>query len=90
MADIQRGKVGPVPRHLQNVHADTYTMERQQGYLYPHDYPGNWVKQQYLPEGLTEEVFYEPSENGYEAQIRDYYRKIHDNPDEKHREENKK
>lgn len=40
------------------------------------------MKQQYLPDGLTGEVFYEPSENGYEQQIRAYYKKIKENPEE--------
>ena len=38
-----------VPRELQNVHADSAGMEREQGYLYPHDFPRHWVQQQYLP-----------------------------------------
>ena len=42
----------------------------------------HYVKQQYLPDGLTGEVFYEPSENGYEQQIRAYYKKIKENPEE--------
>ena len=46
IADIRKGKGGDFPRHLQNVHADTYTMEREQGYKYPHDYPGHWIDQQ--------------------------------------------
>lgn len=51
--DVRKGKSGDFPRHLQNVHADTYTMEREQGYLYPHNYPNHWVKQQYLPDELV-------------------------------------
>ena len=67
--DVRKGKSGDFPRHLQNVHADTYTMEREQGYLYPHNYPNHWVKQQYLPDGLEGSTFYRPSENGYEKKI---------------------
>ena len=51
--DVRKGKSGDFPRHLQNVHADTYTMEREQGYLYPHNYPNHWVKQHYLPDELA-------------------------------------
>ena len=40
-ADVKAGKTGEYPRHLQNVHADSAGMEREQGYLYPHDYPGH-------------------------------------------------
>ncbi len=53
LSDVRRGKGGDFPRHLQNVHADSYTMEREQGYLYPHDFPHHWVRQQYLPDGLV-------------------------------------
>lgn len=53
LADVRKGLAGDFPRHLQNVHADTYTMEREQGYLYPHDFPNHYVKQQYLPDILA-------------------------------------
>ena len=56
--DVRRGLGGGFPRHLQNVHADTFTMEREQGYLYPHDYPNHWVKQQYLPDDLLGKKYY--------------------------------
>ena len=78
IADVQKGKAGPFPRHLQNVHADTFTQERSQGYLYPHDFPNHWVAQQYLPDELVGQHFYEPSENGYEQQIRNYLDWIHE------------
>ena len=50
MQDVQAGKVGAFPRELQNVHADSAGQEREQGYLYPHDFPNHWVRQQYLPD----------------------------------------
>ena len=59
LADVQKGRGGPFPRHLQNVHADTFTQEREQGYLYPHDYPNHWVAQQYLPDELVGTHYYE-------------------------------
>jgi putative ATPase len=40
------------------------------GYQYPHDFPGNFVKQQYLPDEIKDARFYHPTENGYEAQVR--------------------
>ena len=49
MADVRAGRTGDIPRELQNVHADSAGMEREQGYLHPHDFPGHWVRQQYLP-----------------------------------------
>lgn len=44
--DVRKGKGGDFPRHLQNIHVDTYTQEREQGYKYPHNYPNRWVQQQ--------------------------------------------
>ena len=48
-ADVRAGKTGDYPRHLQNVHADSAGMEREQGYLYPHDFPRHWVRQRICP-----------------------------------------
>ena len=42
------------------------------GYLYPHDFPGHYVKQQYLPDDVKDQRFYYPSENGYEGKVREY------------------
>ena len=53
LADVRAGRTGDYPRHLQNVHADGAGFEREQGYLYPHSYPGHWVEQQYLPDART-------------------------------------
>lgn len=71
--DVRRGKGGDFPRHLQNVHADTYTMEREQGYLYPHDYPNHWVKQQYLPDGLAGTHYYAYGPNKIEQAAKQYW-----------------
>ena len=73
LADVQKGKGGDFPRHLQNVHADTYTMEREQGYKYPHDYPGNWVKQQYLPDELAGTKYYQYGSNKLEQAAKQYW-----------------
>ena len=74
--DIRKGKFGDFPRHLQNVHADSYTMEREQEYLYPHDYPGHWVKQQYLPDELVGTVYYEYGPNKMEQAAKQYWEQI--------------
>lgn len=76
MADIRKGKAGDFPRHLQNVHADSYTMEREQGYLYPHDYPNHWVAQQYLPDGLVGKTYYQYGNNKMEQAAKLYWDKI--------------
>ena len=73
IADVRRGKVGDFPRHLQNVHADTYTMEREQGYQYPHDYPNHWVRQQYLPDELVGTRYYEYGPNKLEQAAKQYW-----------------
>lgn len=80
---VGRTKTPPVPTHLQDAHyKSAEKLGHGLGYKYAHNYKNHYVKQQYLPDGLTNEVFYEPSENGYEATIREYYRKIHEDSDE--------
>ena len=83
MRVVQETKTPPVPVHLQDAHYKSAgKLGNGKGYKYAHDYKNHYVKQQYLPDGLTGEVFYEPSENGYEQQIRAYYKKIKENPEE--------
>ncbi len=76
LADVRTGKTGAPPRHLQNVHADSYSMEREQGYLYPHDFPGHWVRQSYLPEELTGAKYYEYGPNKLEQAAKRYWEEI--------------
>lgn len=76
LADVRKGKGGDFPRHLQNAHADTYTMEREQGYLYPHDFPNHWVKQQYLPDELAGTKYYEYALNKAEQAAKQYWDKV--------------
>ena len=73
LADVRRGKTGDFPRHLQNVHADSFSMEREQGYLYPHDYPNHWVRQQYLPDALLGTHYYEYGPNKLEQAAKQYW-----------------
>ena len=76
LADVRKGKTGDFPRHLQNMHADSYTMEREQGYLYPHDFPGHWVQQQYLPDELVGTHYYEYGPNKVEQAAKQYWEAI--------------
>ena len=76
LEDVRKGKGGDFPRHLQNMHADTYTMEREQGYQYPHNYPNHWVKQQYLPDELVGTRYYEYGPNKLEQAARQYWDSI--------------
>lgn len=75
-ADIAAGLAGPVPRHLQNVHADSEGEKRAQGYKYPHDYPNHYVKQQYLPDSLKGRVYYEFGDNKTERAAEEYHKKL--------------
>ena len=74
--DVKKGKTGDFPRHLQNMHADSYTMEREQGYLYPHDFPNHWVQQQYLPDALVGTRYYEYGPNKLEQAAKAYWEAI--------------
>ena len=75
-ADVKAGKAGPVPRELQNVHADGSGFEREQGYKYPHNYNGRWVEQQYLPDALVGTKYYEFGDNKTEQAARAYWDNI--------------
>ena len=75
-ADVKAGRTGDVPRELQNVHADSTGMEREQGYLYPHSYPGHWVRQQYLPDALKKAKYYHYGDNKTEQAAKAYWEKI--------------
>ena len=79
MADVRAGKTGDYPRHLQNVHADGTGFEREQGYLYPHDFPNHWVRQQYLPDAIRDRVYYEYGPNKNEQAAKAYWDKIKGN-----------
>ncbi|MCO5214293.1 MAG: AAA family ATPase, partial [Caldilinea sp.] len=59
-----------VPNHLKDGNRDKEGFGHGEGYLYPHAYRDHWVAQQYLPSSLQGKVFYQPSDQGYEAAIR--------------------
>ncbi|MCR5664934.1 MAG: replication-associated recombination protein A [Oscillospiraceae bacterium] len=73
IADVRAGKGVGFPRELQNVHADGAGFEREQGYLYPHDFPGHWVRQQYLPDGVKNARYYEYGDNKNEQAAKAYW-----------------
>ena len=76
MADVRKGKVGSIPREMQNVHADSAGMEREQGYRYPHDFGGHWVQQQYLPDELVGTTYYRYGDNKTEQAAKRYWDEI--------------
>ena len=75
-ADVRAGRTGSIPRELQNVHADGTGFEREQGYLYPHDFPNHWVRQQYLPDVLKDTRYYEFGDNKTEQAAKRYWEEI--------------
>ena len=77
IADVRAGKTGPVPRRLQNKHCDgADNTNKGQFYKYPHDFPGHWVKQGYLPENMEGTVYYRPGDNKTEQAFKTYMEKI--------------
>ena len=72
-----KNKKTTVPPHLQDAHYRGHeSLGRGIGYKYAHDYPGHYVSQQYLPDEIVDEVFYRPTDLGYEKQIGDYLGRI--------------
>ncbi|MBX4259253.1 replication-associated recombination protein A [Clostridium estertheticum] len=72
LKDIGEKNIGSIPSYLRDQnYKGAKKMGAGVGYLYPHSYEGNYVKQQYLPEELLEAGYYKPSENGYEKKIKD-------------------
>ena len=73
MGAVKDERSMPVPAHLQDAHyKGSANLGRGTGYKYAHDYPNHYVKQQYLPDGLTGRRFYEPTDMGYEHRIREH------------------
>ena len=77
LADIKNGDIGDFPRALQNKHFDGDDVKNKgQHYLYPHDYPNHWVKQQYLPDKLKNKKYYSYGKNKNEQTAEAYWKKI--------------
>ena len=73
-ADIVKNReTGEVPPYLKDAHYGGAKKLGHSGYKYAHDYPNHYVKQQYLPDKVADERFYEPSDNGYEKDIKKYF-----------------
>lgn len=73
--DIRKGHGGEVPNHLKDAHyKGAEKLGHGTSYKYPHDYPHDWVKQQYLPDSLLDRTYYVPKENGrYEQALKQQY-----------------
>ncbi len=75
--DVRKGKYGRIPRQLQNKHFDGEdNPEKGQNYLYPHDFPNRWVKQQYLPDAIKDRKYYRFGENKTEQAAKEYWKRI--------------
>lgn len=73
MEAVAAEKAMPVPVHLQDKHyKGAEKLGHGAGYLYPHDYPGHYVKQQYLPDGMEGRQFYHMSDQGYEKKVSNF------------------
>ena len=71
IADVQQERAKPIPKHLRDSRSATGRKEAgDTAYLYPHDHPGGYVAQAYLPEGVQTRPYYEPTEHGAEAEIK--------------------
>ncbi len=68
LADIEKGNTGNIPNHLKNT--------PDSGYKYPHDYPGAYVVQQYLPDKIKNKKYYQPKDIGYEKTLKEIYEKL--------------
>ena len=83
LAEIENNGAKPVPTHLMDASRDAKALGHGQGYKYPHDFEDHWVKQQYLPDGLETKRFYQPSDQGDEANIAKRLSKWRDEAEEK-------
>ena len=77
MEDVSDVQVKSVPSHLKDCH---YHGAKELGnglhYQYPHDFPGHYVQQQYLPDELVDRIYYEPTENGVEKKIKESLKRL--------------
>ena len=82
MASVQNEKISGVPNHLKDAHYKSAgKLGHGNGYKYAHDYPNHYVKQQYLPDEIRGEKFYELSDMGYEKKLKEHMKFIKDHAD---------
>lgn len=76
LEDVKNVSIKTVPPHLKDCHYSGSLKLGHVGYKYAHDYPGHYVKQQYLPDELLDKVYYEPTENGIERKIKESLKRL--------------
>lgn len=82
METVKDQTTAPVPSHLQDAHYKSAgKLGHGIGYKYSHDYPNHYVRQQYLPDTLVGTQFYEPTDMGYEKNIKEHMRRIQSEAD---------
>ena len=75
LSEVRNGKTREVPLHLRDANMDAKERGHGQGYKYPHDFPGHFVKQSYLPDPVR---FYEPSDQGDEKRLAERLKSLRD------------
>jgi len=77
LKDVENKKIGQIPIHLRDKsYRGAEKMKHGLGYLYPHAYPNNYVKQQYMPDELEGTIYYDPTDNGQEKKIKEMMKKL--------------
>jgi len=77
LEDVKNINAGSVPVHLRDAHyKGAHKLGHGKGYKYPHHFEGNYVQQQYLPDGLKGVKYYHPYQNGYEKEIEERMKKL--------------
>ncbi|MGL4913578.1 MAG: replication-associated recombination protein A [Romboutsia sp.] len=76
MDDVENINIGDIQPYLRDAHYSGAEKLGRAGYKYPHDYPNNYVEQEYMPENLKGRVYYQPGNNKYENAIKEYWKKI--------------
>jgi putative ATPase len=90
LADVEAQQSRPIPKYLRDPRTATARdkTEPEVGtYLYPHDYSGSYVRQQYIPEGVQTQKYYEPTDNGRELAIKNRLNALFNASEQKQREE---
>lgn len=82
MSDVENIKIKQIPPYLKDTHYNGATnLGNGIGYKYAHNYEKNYVKQQYLPDEIKNNIYYKPSNNGYEKNIKKWLEFLKDNCD---------
>jgi len=77
LADVASVQIKSIPQHLQDAHyKGAKDLNRGTGYKYPHNFAGNYIPQQYLPDELENKIYYTPTENGVEKRIKESLKNI--------------